>query len=219
MDAILHNRYTPIMRRLLLVLLYVGLGVLVVSAQEPMKVIGLIIIGADGQPRTFCLATTQAKSTGYDLLVASGLDINASIGSMGAAVCTIDHEGCFYPAEPCFCKCVGGRCSYWAYYYRSREADWLYSQIGATSHELQEGDVELWIWRTPNNEEDPLPDLTWEAICKDGPRNTHPQQSDPNHNNSVPIWGYLIFITAALAALGGVLWRRQHSDTPDSSSF
>lgn len=219
MDGVFHYRYTPIMRRLILVLLYVGLGTLVVNAQTPLQQIGLVIVGADGQPRTFCLAASPNQPTGYDLLVASGLEINASIGPMGAAVCTINYEGCFYPAESCFCKCVGGRCSYWAYYFRNEAGEWVYSPVGASTHQPQHGDVEMWIWRTPNNEDAPLPELTWDVICKDGPINTRPTTAGSESSASVPIWGYLIFITAALAAIGGVIWRRQHSDTLDSSSL
>jgi len=63
----------------------------------------------------------------------------------GSAVCRIEAQGCAYPAEPCFCQCRGAPCAYWSYWHW-QAGRWTYSQVGAASHQVHDGDIEGWAW-------------------------------------------------------------------------
>src|SRR5262245_6712428 len=117
-----------------------------VSAQEETVRVGLVIKGPGGAAATYCVALAPDHATGLDALRATGLDVNAQIGSLGAAVCRIDKLGCSYPAETCFCQCQGNQCNYWSYFYQSADQRWIYSGIGSSTRQLKTGDVDGWLW-------------------------------------------------------------------------
>ena len=134
-------------------------------AGEPNQA-ALVVQFGDGHVETRCVPFEGAEITGADLLARSGLDlvVDASSG-MGIIVCRIEGEGCSYPAEPCFCECMGGgACAYWNYFYRDPGATgWSYSPQGAILRRVKPGSVEGWVWgdghTTPGDQ------LTFEAIC------------------------------------------------------
>jgi hypothetical protein len=136
-----------------------------VSAQEPNQA-GLVIQYGEGQVETFCVAFDEDEITGDELLAISGLDLVLDASSaMGVTLCRVEELGCNYPAEHCFCQCMGGGdCSYWNYFYRDVGADtWTYSALGTRLRKIQHGAVEAWVWgdgRIP-----PSDDLTFETIC------------------------------------------------------
>lgn len=126
----------------------------------------LVIQLSDGRLETRCVPLDGQKMNGADLLTRSGLDVIVDAASgMGLIVCQIEGDGCDFPAEPCFCQCMGGgECTYWNYFYREAGADqWTYSALGAAMHQVQPGSVEGWVWgdgHTP-----PATDLTFASIC------------------------------------------------------
>jgi hypothetical protein len=136
------------------------------SAGEPSQA-GLVVQFDDGRVETRCVAFTEEEITGADLLLTySGFDtvIDASSG-MGITVCQIEALGCSYPAQHCFCQCMGGgECAYWNYFYREPgSAEWTYSALGAVLRKVQHGSLEAWVWgdgTTP-----PAFDGTFESIC------------------------------------------------------
>ena len=134
-------------------------------ANEPQQA-GLVVQFEGGRVETYCLAFDGDQIAGDDLLDLSGLElvIDPSSG-MGITVCKIEELGCDYPAERCFCQCMGGEpCAYWNYFYRDPGAEeWVYSPLGAVLRQVRPGAVEAWVWgdgHTP-----PADDLTFEAIC------------------------------------------------------
>lgn len=136
-----------------------------VFADEPNRA-GLVVQFGDGQIETRCLTLESDEISGADLLIRSGLDlvVDASSG-MGITVCQIEGEGCTYPAEPCFCQCMGGgECAYWNYFYRDPGADgWTYSPLGAILRKVKPGSVEGWVWA--GGDTPPADGLTFESIC------------------------------------------------------
>jgi hypothetical protein len=127
---------------------------------------GLVILFGDGRVESRCVAFEQEEITGAELLAQSGLDmiIDASRG-MGITVCSIEDVGCVYPAEPCFCQCMGGgECAYWNYFYRDPgETEWIYSALGAVLRKVRSGSVEAWVWgdgQTP-----PPAELDLDDVC------------------------------------------------------
>jgi hypothetical protein len=155
----------------------IGLGLLTVvwlalaalpagAAADEANQAGLVILFGDGRLESRCVAFEQEEITGADLLADSGLDmiIDASRG-MGITVCSIEGVGCTYPAEACFCQCMGGgACAYWNYFYRDPgETEWVYSALGAVLRKVRPGACEAWVWgdgQTP-----PSADLDFDDIC------------------------------------------------------
>jgi len=135
------------------------------AADEPNQA-GLVVQFEDGRIETRCVRFEGDQITGADLLALSGLDaiVDPSSG-MGVTVCRIQGEGCSYPAEPCFCQCMGGGdCAYWNYFFRDAgEADWTYSALGAAIHKTKPGSVEGWVWGDGHSP--PAQELTYELIC------------------------------------------------------
>jgi hypothetical protein len=133
----------------LLALLLVALALMIVSpafAQGGEHHAGVVVRYADGKVETYCVAFPEASLTGTQVLERAGLKpvINVS-GAFGGAVCSVNGQGCKYPAEDCFCKCMGVQCEYWAYY-RWTNGAWVYSQTGAGGTQVKDGDVEGWSW-------------------------------------------------------------------------
>jgi hypothetical protein len=134
-----------------------------------------LIIQFDGEKvETFCLGFEGDEIKGADLLTRSGLGvIMDTAGNMGVTICQIEGQGCVFPAEHCFCQCMGGDdCAYWNYYYRDPgEADWIYSPLGAALRKVKPGSVEAWVWGDGHSP--PADIFTFEAICaRPTPTNT-----------------------------------------------
>jgi len=132
-------------------------------AQPPTQA-GLVVSLGDGAVETRCVDLREGKVTGYDLLVDSGLEIEAEFTGAGVTICSLAGQGC--PAENCFCKCQGGECTYWSYWHITNGA-WVYSPIGAAAYTVQPGTVEGWSWG-----EEPPPVYTLEQICAPQPTAT-----------------------------------------------
>ncbi len=133
--------------------------------QEPPEQVGLVIQFEDGRVETFCL-DVEGEITGADLLLRAGLDVVMDpASSMGVTICQIGGQGCDFPTEHCFCRCMGGSdCAYWNYFFREPgEAAWTYSNLGAGVHRVAPGSVEAWVWGDGHSP--PADDLTFEAIC------------------------------------------------------
>jgi hypothetical protein len=150
---------------LILASLWGPLSFNILHADEPSRA-GLVILHDDGRVSSLCLGFEEEEISGADLLTLSELPviIDASRG-MGITICQIEGTGCAYPAEPCFCQCMGGgECGYWNYYYRDPgESDWSYSPLGALKRRVLPGAVEAWVWG--DGQSPPSAELTFESIC------------------------------------------------------
>ena len=145
----------------------------VVSAQNPYPHhAGLVIRFGDGSVYTRCVDLGEdGQATGEEVLRAAGdLTIVADYSyGLGAAVCKINHEGCNFPAEHCFCKCMMSNpdepCVYWSYWHWI-DGQWQYSQLGASSYTVRAGAVEGWQWGagTTMSAMQP-PAIPFDAIC------------------------------------------------------
>lgn len=124
-----------------------------------------IVVQYDGdRVVTFCVRFDEPSISGLDLLSRAGLRPVAEVGGLGAAVCSLDGQGCAYPSQPCFCQCQGSRCSYWNYLHLV-DGSWRYSPIGAAAYTVRDGAVEAWAWGdqlTP-------PIYTIDQICAESP--------------------------------------------------
>ena len=104
------------------------------------KAVLIVQFGA-GQSQQMTIAFGEETLSGLDLLTRSGLKLSM----WGSAVCRIEAQGCAYPLEPCFCQCRGAPCAYWSYWHW-QAGRWVYSPVGAASHQVHDGDIEGWAW-------------------------------------------------------------------------
>ncbi len=139
----------------LLLLLLAAVGP--ASAQGPIQV-GVVLQDEEGSVATYCVTLAQRNPTGYDALLATGLDVEASVSAQGVAVCRIGETGC--PAQDCFCRCQGATCEYWAYSIL-RDGTWQTATTGAGGRLLAPGDVDGWRWGAG----DPPPAISFAEIC------------------------------------------------------
>ena len=142
-----------------------------VQAQQPNQV-GLVIQFGDGDLTTRCIEFNESEISGHEVLQRAGLDdliVNFDSG-MGAGICSIEGEGC--PADSCLTCDVP---NYWSYWHLSG-GSWTYSQQGASSHTVQQGDVEGWRW----GEGDPPPVIPFDQICAAPTSTPRPSVDGPN---------------------------------------
>jgi hypothetical protein len=115
------------------------------AAQEGHRA-GLIIVHGDGRVVQQCVSFSEESISGYELLQRGNLALSVEAGGFGATVCSIDGEGCSYPAESCFCRCQGTPCVYWSYWRLQADGAWRYQPLGAGNTQVANGDVEAWRW-------------------------------------------------------------------------
>jgi len=131
----------------------------------------LVVVHGDGSFEQACVRFEGETIRGDELLRRSGLAVAFDEGNpLGTLVCSVDGEGCAFPAEDCLCRCRGGgACSYWAYFNREANGDWTYAVQGARLRTLRDGDMDAWIWldRSLPTDDIPLPPehLTFDAVC------------------------------------------------------
>jgi len=147
-----------------LLLLLAAMSPAGVFSADPDQV-ALVVQYADGQVETYCIAMEEDEISGAEVLIRSGLKLVVDTSRMGVTICQIQDVGCSYPAQACFCHCMGGSdCAYWNYFYRDPgETDWSYSALGAAMRRSRPGSVDAWVWGDGRTL--PGDDLTFEAIC------------------------------------------------------
>jgi hypothetical protein len=134
---------------------------------------GLVVQFGDGRVETACVELgADGTATGLEVLLASGLDVQATDNqSNRAAVCKIEEDGCNRPGNTCFCQCNQSEetCNYWAYFHLEN-GNWQYGGITPSSYTVQPGAVEGWAWGegTLGRSGTEPPIRTFEEICQDG---------------------------------------------------
>ncbi|MGC9359830.1 MAG: hypothetical protein ACP5G7_05550 [Anaerolineae bacterium] len=125
-----------------------------VRAQPPNRVALVVYFG--DRTVTRCVNFEERQITGYDVLERSGLEITASYGPMGAAICAIEGVGC--SAERCL-LCEAPK--YWSYW-RVVDGAWTYLQRGSSLVEVTDGEVQGWAWGEGN----PPPIVAFDDVCE-----------------------------------------------------
>lgn len=185
---------------------------------------GLIIRYGEGHIQTACVSFDELEISGEQLLMRSGLaatiDYNAGLGG---AVCSIDGLGCSYPADDCFCQCTGADCQYWAYYLHTDDG-WHYSQLGASSVTVSDGDVQSWSWGPGNfaSGTEP-PQISFAKICEKastaaGTTGMNLRSIDIGEVSQTTTPGYTAFaVTAGLMLGAGAVVLRRRGNAPRDS--
>jgi hypothetical protein len=125
-----------------------------VGAQPPSR--AALVVHSGDRTITHCVSFEEPQVNGYDVLERSGLEVTASFGPMGAAICAIEGIGC--SSERCL-LCEAPK--YWSYW-RVVDGAWTYLQRGPSLAEVTDGDVQGWAW----GEGDPPPLFAFEEVCE-----------------------------------------------------
>jgi hypothetical protein len=131
-----------------------------------------VVVIDDGTTRTAtCVRFDEPEISGVEALRRSGASVvQATFGSMGAAMCSINGVGC--PLTGCLtCQAP----AYWNYFRAVGGAPFSRSGAGASSTKVRDGDVEGWSWGA-HPAAPPLP--TVDAVC--GARPTPPAPPSPS---------------------------------------
>lgn len=160
------------MKRLwLLLALLAGFGLsAAVEAQTPANRVGLVVRQGDGRVLTACVEFNEPTISGTEVLLRAGLPATIDV-QRGGTICSINGEGCQFPAQNCFCQCetLGAACTYWAYHHLE-DNHWVYSQIGASGYQVQPGTVEGWAWGKGVEGKGATPPVyTFDQLCANGP--------------------------------------------------
>jgi len=161
----------------MLVLAFSAMNSIVATAQ-PSNRVGLVIAYGDGSVVTRCIAFDEAEISGYEVLRRAGLSVVTAFDSgLGAGVCKIEHQGC--PRASCMtCDTP----NYWSYWHLTGGA-WVYSQLGASSYTVQNGEVEGWRWGTG----DPPPVVPFDQICAPPATDTPTPTATPVPPTNTPV--------------------------------
>lgn len=134
------------------------------AAQSPeTQHAGLVIVHAEGRVITQCVAFDTPTLSGLELLQRAGVALTLDAGGLGAAVCALEGAGC--PSSDCFCACKGAPCAYWTYHRRAGDVAWGYSNLGAATTTVRNGDVDAWVWGSGASP----PDVDFSTICAEAP--------------------------------------------------
>ena len=180
---------------LFLLLLLVGLARLSPASAQQGKRAGLIVQLPDSAPLKVCVEFSEETITGFELLQRAGLEILAEHGPMGAAVCSLNGQGC--PASDCFCR----KTIYWSYWHLLN-GSWVYGAMGASSYKVGDGAVEGWVWGDGKSAPQ---SITFGEICE-GPATATPSvtpsvtSAPPSSTPSATPTGTASPTTAPLAA-------------------
>ncbi len=177
---------------------------------------GVVVVQTDGSVTSRCVGFNEESISGYELLVRGDFAARTEATSMGASVCSVDGQGCG-EGEACFCQCKSSTCAYWTYW-RLLPEGWRYSNAGAATVQVHDGDVQGWVWgdSKPNaSAENQPPALLFTAICNSDAviygieQASSVATSDVSADRSAP-WSVALVMGAPLI-LGGAwwLWQRQ----------
>jgi hypothetical protein len=146
-----------------------------------------LVIAHDGEVLKRCVEFSEDEISGLDLLRRAGVDLNYAQAGQGATICRIDHQGCSYPEQDCFCQCQGTPCIYWSAWLLAGDG-WKYSNVGASGMWVRDGKVIGWNWAAGSTSQAaPPPSASFEEICGAAP--TTPTLSPSETPSAQPPFG------------------------------
>ena len=124
---------------------------------------------------------TGDPATGEEALTGAGFELEHDTSGM---VCSIGHEGTWYPVEGedgWTCGDFDG--TYWSYWTAEEgDSEWTSSQVGAAEHDPAVGEAIGWRHgdgnKAPADGEVPAPDATGDATSESSPADSSPSGSE-----------------------------------------
>ena len=124
-------------------------------AQSATNRAAVVVQFPGGKVDQACVGFDQGQISGYELLKLSNMTLITATSSMGIAVCKIGGIGC--DVSNCL-TCQGN--TYWSYW-RVKNGNWAYSNVGAYAAKVDPGGVDGWVWGIGNAP----PPTTFEQVC------------------------------------------------------
>jgi hypothetical protein len=147
-----------------------------------------------------CVAFSEDEITGEQLLERSSFEAVLDRRSLGTAVCRLDGVGC--GADDCFCEYP----SFWGYWTRAGDEEWMFSDVGAADRTVRDGSVDGWSFGR-DGKPAPPEGVTFAEICGQtsalptvDPARGPDAAAAPNYLPFVAIAGLLV-VAAILLAL------------------
>lgn len=124
---------------------------------------GLVVRHDDGRVERTCVAFDEQTISGMELLERSGLDVVAERSALGAAICSLDGEGCRHPDQDCFCRFP----TFWGYWVQEQDdARWRFSETGSQDRDVEDGSLHGWSFGRDGK---PAPPSTsFDEVCTGG---------------------------------------------------
>jgi hypothetical protein len=108
---------------------------------------GLIVRHGDGRITYVVVAFAEDELNGIELLERSGLEaVTIPFGGLGEGVCSLEGEGCGVSECRRLCQTGGSDSPYWRYFGLDASGAWAAFELGASTAEVHDGDVQLWSW-------------------------------------------------------------------------
>lgn len=118
---------------------------------------GLVVRHGDGRVTYVYLTFAEDELNGIELLERSGLEaVTIPFGGLGAGVCSLEGEGCGVGDCRRLCQTGGSDSPYWRYFGLDSGGAWAAFELGASSAEVHDGDVQLWSWSPDHAGIEPL---------------------------------------------------------------
>ncbi len=103
------------------------------------------------------LTFPEEELNGIELLRRSGLEaVTIPFGGLGEGVCSLEGEGCGVADCRRLCQTGGPDSPYWRYFGLDPGGAWAAFELGASSAEVHDGDVQLWSWSPDDAGIEPL---------------------------------------------------------------
>ena len=160
---------------------------------------GLVIRDQAGELTYAYVAFAEPEISGIELLERSGVEIvTVGFGGLGAAVCSIQGEGC--AVDECRRRlCQGPRPDdpFWQSFRQQAPGDWRPEILGASSAIVRDGDIAGWSW---TNGDAQLPTVTLTEVAAWAQANAivPPEQGEIEID-----WGAYTGAGVILVAIGG----------------
>ncbi len=138
---------------------------------------GIVVVLEGGQVETRCVTFSETTISGYELLTRSGLPLVTTSDATGTFVCKISGSGCL--ANDCLCHFPP---TYWSYW-ELKEGAWRYSQAGSVARQVEDGDVDGWVW---GDGASPPPEYSFAQICLGEPVPATPTATATQQSPATP---------------------------------
>ena len=119
-------------------------------ADDELNHAGLIVRDAEGRMTYAWVPFVEEEITGIELLRRSGIPIvTVGFGALGEGVCSIGGQGCgVAECRRNVCQASAANAPYWQYFKQDRAdpAAWTWLPLGASSSQVEDGDVFGWSW-------------------------------------------------------------------------
>lgn len=118
------------------------------EAGDDINVAGLVIDYGDGRTSYAVVAFSEPTLSAIEMLRRSGLSlVTVPFGGLGEAVCAIGSTGCDVgDCQSRLCQSANRESPFWQFVRQAEDGSWAAAALGASRANVEDGDVDGWIW-------------------------------------------------------------------------